>query len=149
MRVASVYNAKLPVMNVIDAISISFYSIAAPWHRSWKNNFPVEWQEVFLRNEQTGEKHIADVNTEHRLIIEFQHSHLNPKERIARRHFYRNMVWVVDATRLKYDYIRLCKGQQYIQPANLPGVFHVTAPDKCLPSAWLSSSVQLFLIFQV
>lgn len=31
------------------------------WHRSWKNNFPVEWQEICLSDEKTGEKHIADI----------------------------------------------------------------------------------------
>lgn len=117
------------------------------WHRSWKSKFPNEWQEVFLRNEQTGEKHIADVRTEYELILEFQYSYLNPQKRTARERFYQNMVWVVDATRLKYDYIRLCKGQQYIQPTDQPKIYHVTEPDKCLPAAWLNSSVPVIFDF--
>ena len=30
------------------------------WHRSWKTNFPTEWQEV-VHFDSSGEKHIADV----------------------------------------------------------------------------------------
>ena len=26
------------------------------WHRSWKNNFPAEWQEIVLPDEQTARK---------------------------------------------------------------------------------------------
>ena len=33
------------------------------WHRSWKGQFPVNWQEV-VHQAETGEKHIADVKTE-------------------------------------------------------------------------------------
>lgn len=54
------------------------------WHRSWKSNFPREWQEIFLPDEQTGEKHVADVRTSHGLVIEFQHSHIDAKERASR-----------------------------------------------------------------
>lgn len=31
------------------------------WHRQWKSNFPDKWQEVIIHDEQTSEKHIADV----------------------------------------------------------------------------------------
>lgn len=71
------------------------------WHRNWKNNYPDDWQEISLRDEKTGEKHIADVRTVHNLVIEFQHSHMDPQERTSREKFYKNMVWVVDGTRLK------------------------------------------------
>ncbi len=65
-----------------------------PWHRDWKSRFPADWREV-IRFSQSGEKHIADVRTEHGLTIEFQHSHLKPDERAAREAFYGNMMWVV------------------------------------------------------
>ena len=42
------------------------------WHRSWKNEFPEEWQEVVLIDETSGERHIADVQTEHGVVIEFK-----------------------------------------------------------------------------
>ena len=61
------------------------------WHRNWKNKFPIVWQEIFLHDEQTGELHIADVRTEHGLVIEFQHSHIKPEERISRENFYK--IW--------------------------------------------------------
>src|SRR5699024_9609155 len=80
------------------------------WHRVWKNNYPNEWQEVTFRDERTDEKHIADVRTVHNLVIEFQHSHIDPKERITREAFYKNMVLIVDGIRLKRDYPRFLKG---------------------------------------
>lgn len=80
------------------------------WHRSWKNNFPNDWQETPRCDEQTGKIHIADVYTSHGLVIEFQHSHIDPQERSSREKFYKNMVWVVDGTRLKRDYSRFLKG---------------------------------------
>lgn len=71
------------------------------WHRDWKNRFPENCQEI-VRTAADGEKHIADVKTASGLVIEFQHSPLNPNERKSRELFYGNMVWVVDAcTRVK------------------------------------------------
>src|SRR6266436_97087 len=55
------------------------------WHRAWKNNFPAECQEFIQHDGQSGEKHVADVRTPHGLVFEFQHSHLDPLERAARR----------------------------------------------------------------
>ncbi len=78
------------------------------WHRHWKNQFPADWQEVVLRAE-TGEKHIADVKTEHGLVIEFQHSPLKPEERRSREAFYGQMVWVVDALRKERDLKWFCE----------------------------------------
>jgi competence protein CoiA len=74
------------------------------WHRTWKNNFSTDWQEIILIDEISGEKHIADIRTIHGLVIEFQHSHIDPVERTKREKFYKNMVWVVDGTRLKRGY---------------------------------------------
>lgn len=82
------------------------------WHRTWKNNYPADWQEISLLDKRTGEKHIADVRTVHNLVIEFQHSHIDPQERTSREQFYKNMVWVVDGTRLKKNYPRFLKGKK-------------------------------------
>jgi hypothetical protein len=41
------------------------------WHRWWKNQFPVAWQEIG-HTAQSGERHRADVKTEGGLVIEFQ-----------------------------------------------------------------------------
>lgn len=72
------------------------------WHRSWKGQFPDEWQEI-IHTSDTGEKHIADVKTDHDFVLEFQHSQIATEERNARNSFYKKLVWVVDATRRKRD----------------------------------------------
>lgn len=72
------------------------------WHRDWKNCFPEEWQEV-VHFAADGEKHIADVKTPSGLVIEFQRSAIKPEEQFSREKFYKNMIWIVDGTRLKTD----------------------------------------------
>ena len=71
------------------------------WHLDWQNYFPKEWQEVRCTDEQTGEIHIADIKTTNGLVVEFQHSAINPEERSSREQFHKNMTWVVDGTRIK------------------------------------------------
>jgi hypothetical protein len=56
-----------------------------------------------IHQSEAGEKHIADVKTEYRVVLEFQHSHLRRDEREAREKFYQKMVWVVDGVRRKRD----------------------------------------------
>jgi competence protein CoiA len=48
------------------------------WHRAWKGQFPADWQEIVHPGEN-GEKHIADVKTDQGWVLEFQHSHLDPR----------------------------------------------------------------------
>lgn len=79
------------------------------WHRNWKNCYPTDWQEFTFEDPKTKEKHIADIFTANELVIEFQHSNIDPKERAARELFYKNMIWVVDGTRLKRDFNRFLK----------------------------------------
>ncbi len=83
------------------------------WHRAWKNHFPKEWQEYIHTDPVTGEKHIADIKTDKGLVIEFQHSSIKSDEIKSREAFYKNMVWVVDGTRLKKDYPRFLNGTGY------------------------------------
>jgi competence protein CoiA len=118
------------------------------WHRAWKNNFPAECQEFIQHDGQSGEKHIADVRTPHGLVIEFQHSHLDPLERAARERFYGNMVWVVDGTRLQRDYPRFNKGEDSLRPTNNQGYFLLTFPEECFPAMWLDSSVPVIFDFR-
>ena len=117
------------------------------WHRAWKNNFPAEWQEIVLRNERNGEKHIADIRTIHGLVIEFQHSRIDPKERTLREEFYQNMVWVVNGSRLKRDYHRFLKAKKEFQIVK-EGIFYIDFPDECFPSAWIGSSVPVIFDYQ-
>ena len=72
------------------------------WHRSWKNQFPVAWQEIG-HTAQSGERHRADVKTESGLVLEFQYSPLSEAERVSREDFYTRLVWVVHANRRLRD----------------------------------------------
>jgi len=125
----------------------SWWEPETEWHRSWKNNFPAEWQEVFLPDERTGEKHIADIHTSHDLVIEFQHSHIDPQERVTRENFYKNMVWVVDGSRNKGDFRRFIKRVRHFQYVE-KGLFRVDNPEECFPLAWLESSVPVIFDFK-
>jgi competence protein CoiA len=117
------------------------------WHRIWKNNFFVEWQEFLLTDGQTGEKHIADVRTSNGIVLEFQHSHIDPHERSSRENFYKNMVWIIDGTRLENDYKRFLKGKEYFQKTSNRGIYFVF-PKQCFPSAWLESLVPIIFDFR-
>ena len=117
------------------------------WHRAWKNNFPAEYQEFIQHDGQSGERHIADVRTPHGLVIEFQHSHLDPLERVKRERFYGNMVWVVDGTRLQRDYPRFYKSKDDFR-STIQGYFLLTFPDECFPAMWLDSSVPVIFDFR-
>ncbi|HOW59785.1 MAG TPA: competence protein CoiA family protein [Candidatus Omnitrophota bacterium] len=119
------------------------------WHRAWKNRFPVEWQENRHVDSTTGEKHIADIKTAAGLVIEFQHSAIQPAEVQSREAFYKNMVWVIDGTRLKGDFPSFCKGFRELSPLKImPGVFLSLSPNKCFPASWLNSSVPIYFDFQ-
>jgi competence protein CoiA len=118
------------------------------WHRGWKNKFPAECQEFVQYDERSGEKHIADVRAPHGLVIEFQHSPLDPLERAAREHFYGNMVWVVDGARLERDYPRFDRGKGDLRLTTIQGCFLLASPDKCFPAMWLDSSVPVIFDFR-
>ncbi len=118
------------------------------WHRNWKNKFASEWQEYRQRDQSSGEWHIADVRTDHSLVIEFQHSRLYPQERAARERFYRNMVWVVNGTRLQRDYPRFEKGINFFKGINEGMPFLMPFPEECFPAAWLESPVPVIFDFQ-
>jgi len=116
------------------------------WHRSWKNKFPENWQEYTHIDDKTGEKHIADIRSDQGLIIEFQHSHIHPDERRSRENFYKNMLWVVDGTRLKRDYTRFKKERSSFIPMQ-KGIFQVDLMGDYLPNNWLQSSVPVIFDF--
>ena len=119
-----------------------------PWHRAWKNHFPEAWQESSHVDSATGEKHIADIKTAAGLVIEFQHSAIQPEEVQSREAFYKNMVWVINGTRLKRDYPSFFKGFKGLKPLNIPGFFLSLFPNKCFPESWLNSSVPVYFDFQ-
>jgi hypothetical protein len=116
------------------------------WHRAWKNQFSEEWREVGRRDE-SGELHRADVRTALGLTIEFQYSHLNPEERVARERFYGDMVWVVDGTRRKRDFPRFKKNFEDASRNAGENTFRINFPEECFPSDWLESSAPVLFDF--
>jgi hypothetical protein len=118
------------------------------WHRTWKNHFPKEWQEKIHIDATTGEKHIADIKTDQELIIEFQHSTIEPSEVQSREEFYKKMVWVVDGTRRKGDYSRFRKGFCSLRSSKIPGIFLSLLPGKCFHASWINRSVPVYFDFQ-
>lgn len=119
------------------------------WHRSWKNRFPKEWQEVIHTDEKSGERHIADVKTPSGWILEFQHSFLNPEERLSRNTFYQKLVWVVDGTRRKTDgkqFKAMLDGSKRL-PINIT-ILCARFPDECrLLKEWHNDNSLVFFDF--
>lgn len=116
------------------------------WHRDWKNNFPLHWQES-IRFANDGEKHVADVRTDAGLVIEFQHSALKPAEREAREKFYGKMVWVIDGTRLVRDLPRFLEYKDTLRSTGSKGIYTCHAPHRLFPKNWITSSACVFFDF--
>ena len=120
------------------------------WHRSWKGNFPVDWQEV-VHFDGSGEKHIADVKTQSGWVLEFQHSYLNPEERRSRNAFYPKLIWVVDGLRRKTDESQFQKilKEEGAAVNGKPYITQVRFPDECrLLKEWHNSNALVFFDFQ-
>lgn len=66
------------------------------WHRSWKRYFPTECQEIVFEDPNTSEKHIADVYTADKRVIEIQSYSIDDAEARIRENFYGNMIWIVN-----------------------------------------------------
>jgi competence protein CoiA len=117
------------------------------WHRAWKGQFPVTWQEV-VDTAKSGEKHIADVKTDHGWVIEFQHSYIKPEERRARDTFYRKLVWVVDGARRKRDAEQFRKALEASTPVGRSPHIRRVRPDECgLLREWSGSPAPIFFDF--
>lgn len=119
------------------------------WHRSWKDKFPIDWQEV-VHSAENGEKHIADVKTDSGWVLEFQHSYLKPEERRSRNAFYPKLVWVVNGARRPTDKKQLEKivkeGTSIIKN---PLILRVQFPEECrLLKEWCDSAALVFFDFK-
>lgn len=90
------------------------------WHRQWKNEFPVEWQERGRRDEH-GELHIADVLTPHGLVLEFQHSAIKREEVEIRTHFHKNICWIVNGRRLESSLSQFKEALELCRPVGSRG----------------------------
>lgn len=127
----------------------SWWENETDWHRSWKDKFPMDWQEV-VHFANSGEKHIADVKTESGWILEFQHSYLKPDERLSRNAFYGKLVWVVDGLRRKRDKEQFQNKLKECSVVNKnPLICRVSFPDECkILKEWLRCNAFVFLDFQ-
>lgn len=118
-----------------------------PWHRMWKDKYPLEWQEWHGKDPATGERHYADVKTEKGLVLEFQNSPIKPAERRSREAYYKNMLWVVNGARLKLDYPRFRDQLRRIHPVADERWHYIIWPNKAFPKMWQDSSVLVFFDF--
>ncbi len=114
------------------------------WHRGWKGQFPVNWQEV-VHQAETGEKHISDVKTDRGWVIEFQHSYLKPEERRSRDTFYPKLIWVVDGTRRKRDRAQLLNAWKEGVRVGANSPVRRAFSDNCaLLREWADSNAPIF-----
>lgn len=117
------------------------------WHRAWKGQFPVNWQEV-VHQAETGEKHISDVKTDRGWVIEFQHSYLKPEERRSRDTFYPKLIWVVDGTRRKRDRAQLFNAWTDGVSIGANSLVRRVFSDNCaLLREWTGSDAPIFFDF--
>lgn len=118
------------------------------WHRSWKNHFPEEWQEVIHADSSTGEKHIADIKNPYGLVVEFQNSNIKQAERVSREVFYKEMIWVVNGVRddLTEAYFHMGVSREPLQKGPLAYQINWHGRGKFLEN-WSESQVKVYLDF--
>jgi len=118
------------------------------WHRSWKDEFPADWQEI-AHQANDGERHIADVKTGDGWVLEFQHSAIPRIERQSRENFYQSLIWVVDGLRRKKDarqfYEAWSNGQKSRDPFSTKR--RISSPTGALLYDWAASQAHIFFDF--
>lgn len=119
-----------------------------PWHQAWKNHFPENWQEV-VHFDDNGEKHVADLKTDHAWVLEFQHSYIKPEERRSRDAFYcPKLIWVVDALRRPTDFTQFDNMMQGASHLDATGSFWAASPGSCrLVKEWSGGNAQVLFDF--
>lgn len=135
----------------------SWWESETDWHREWKSRFPQSWQEQTRYDEQTGEKHVADVLTPNGLVIEFQHSSIKPEELQSRNNFYRHILWVVDGCRGKTDFqkmINVFSSRDFKKVDSIPdwpvqrtNFFEFYFADEVFNKTWLKLPIPVFFDF--
>lgn len=124
------------------------------WHRKWKDHFPENFQEYLMFDSVTGEKHIADIRTDKGFVIEFQHSSIKSEEKEAREVFYKNMVWVVDASKY-YEKFKQAIESKLLHHSKINKNYFYIKEDyydnkiNFLPKSWLESSVPVLFDFGI
>jgi competence protein CoiA len=76
------------------------------WHKDWKEQFPIEFREIYFTNKQTGEIHRADVHTRQGVTLEFQNSPISTEELKSREAFYPKLIWIVNADKFNINFTR-------------------------------------------
>ena len=127
----------------------SWWESETEWHRNWKNQFPIDWQEI-VHHAEDGEKHIADIKTQEGWTIEFQNSPISPEELQSRENFYEKLVWVVNGTRRIRDKDKFFKilgnrKGRYLKDEKYPDL-QITLPEGSLLRDWIDSNAHVFLI---
>jgi competence protein CoiA len=77
----------------------NWYEPMTEWHYNWQLKMKSLGAklEVILKNDNTGEKHIADCMFDNGIIVEVQHSNIKLEEISIREDFYGiNLVWILD-----------------------------------------------------
>lgn len=125
----------------------SWWEPETEWHRTWKGQFPEEWQEVTHEDEQ-GKKHIADVKTNRGWAIEFQHSYIKPEERRSREAFYSRLIWVVHGLRRTRDLDQFARAWHAGRPVGQNHNIRTVSSDKCtLLREWAGNVAPVFFDF--
>jgi hypothetical protein len=119
-----------------------------PWHRGWKDQFPLAWQEI-IHQAEDGERHIADVRTHDGWALEFQHSAISPEERQSREAFYQSLIWVVDGMRRKRDLKQFASAWASGETPNpLSSMRRITSPKGALLRDWAGCGAHVFFDFR-
>jgi len=117
------------------------------WHRMWKGQFPESWQEIVHRSD-SGEKHIADVKTDHGWVVEFQNSYLKPEERRSRDGFYPKLVWVVNGATRKRDSEQFRRALNQGTPLGSNARIRIHFPEEsAILREWSGSPAPVFIDF--
>ena len=116
------------------------------WYRNWIEQFPIGCQNQVVNNKK------VDIKTPNNLVIQFQHSNITPERQKDIETMYKDMLWVVDGTRLKTEYSRFEKGiKEYSKELfKFKGNFRllaISSYDKVLPKNWINCSFPVVFDF--
>lgn len=73
------------------------------WHKNWKKLFGKELTEVIII--KNGKKHIADIQTKDKIVIELQNSSISKSIITKREKFYgERMIWIINGESFKSNF---------------------------------------------
>lgn len=73
------------------------------WHKNWKKPFGKELTEVIII--KNGKKHIADIQTKDKIVIELQNSSISKSIIAKRENFYgESMIWIINGENFKSNF---------------------------------------------